>query len=225
MRQIRPDDFPRLSGLSRRVYPHSAPWREAHFASHTRVFPEGQLVAVDPETDEVLGMAASLIILWDDYHLLDTWQDFTDGGWFTNHDPEHGHTLYGAEVMVDPEARGRGVGKALYAARRDLCRRLGLLRIRAGARLPRYHLYADRLTPVEYVIEVVRGHIDDPTLCFQLAQGFRVLAVVRNYDPDDPDSLGHAAVIEWLNDEVATPEDAAGRDPRFEPPAGLWPMA
>jgi hypothetical protein len=39
--------------------------------------------------------------------------------------------------------------------------------------------------------------------------------VVQGYLRHDPESLGHAAVIEWLNPQVARPEDAAGRDPRF----------
>jgi hypothetical protein len=37
------------------------------------------------------------------------------------------------------------------------------------------------------------------TLSFQLAQGFRVLGVVRHYIEADPESLGFAAVIEWMN--------------------------
>jgi len=58
----------------------------------------------------------------------------------------------------------------------------------------------------------------DPTLSFQLKQGFEVLAVVRNYLPHDTGSLGWAAVIEWINARVARPEDYAGRDARFRKP-------
>ena len=47
----------------------------------------------------------------------------------------HAAMLYGAEVMVHPARQGTGVGKCLYEARRALTIRLGLLRIRAGARL------------------------------------------------------------------------------------------
>jgi hypothetical protein len=42
-----------------------------------------------------------------------------------------------------------------------------------------------------------------------------VLAVVHAYLRNDPESLGYAAVIEWLNPAVALPEDALGRDARF----------
>jgi len=159
-------------------------------------------------------MCASLIVSWDDYDLATSYRDFTEGGTFRNHDPS-GRTLYGAEVMVRPDVQGRGVGKRLYAARRELVERLGLLRIRAGARLRNYHLHAERLSPEEYVLDVVRGRLADPTLTFQMGQGFRVIAVSRDYFRRDPESRGHAAVIEWLNPKLACPTDWAGRDRRF----------
>jgi GNAT superfamily N-acetyltransferase len=160
-------------------------------------------------------MAASLIILWDDYDLRASWRDFTGHGLFTNHDPERGRTLYGAEVMARPSEQGRGVGTQLYRAREAMARRRGLLRIRAGARLRCYHQVADRMSAEEYVIKVVREELFDPTLSFQLHRGFHVLAVVSDYLHHDPESLGYAAVIEWINEAVAKPEDYAGRDPRF----------
>jgi GNAT superfamily N-acetyltransferase len=166
------------------------------------VFPEGQLVAVDAATERIVGMAASLVVLWDDYAIEGSWRDFTDAGMFTNHDPLRGHTLYGAEVMVDPVCQGRGVGTLLYGARRDLARRLGLWRIRAGARLREYHRHAAALSAEEYVARVVRGELGDATLSFQLRRGFRVIAVIPHYLRHDPESLGYAAVIEWLNPDA-----------------------
>ncbi|MEO6056991.1 MAG: hypothetical protein ABIQ49_09145 [Gemmatimonadales bacterium] len=82
-------------------------------------------------------------------------------------------------------------------------RRLGLLRIRAGARLRGYHHHVGTHSPEEYVACVVRGELGDPTLSFQIRQGFRVLAVVSGYLRNDPESGGHAAVIEWLNPAAA----------------------
>lgn len=218
IRNTRPEDFHGIIEMTKAVYSESLPWSEAQLDSHLRVFPEGQFVAIDEHSGEVVGMAASLIILWDDYEMNSSWRDFTDSGMFTNHDPVHGRTLYGAEVMTHPKLRGVGIGKKLYRARRELVRRLGLLRIRAGARLRNYHRHADHLTAEEYVIKVVRGEIRDPTLSFQLRQGFHVLAVVANYLRHDPESLGYAAVIEWINSRVAKPQDYALRDPRFAKP-------
>jgi ribosomal protein S18 acetylase RimI-like enzyme len=215
VRNTRIEDFAGIIEMCREVYPESPPWNAAQLESHLRIFPEGQFVAIEFPTQRVVGMAASLIVCWDDYAMGDNWRDFTDHGMFTNHDPVNGRTLYAAEVMVRPHTQGRGVGKKLYAARRVLVRRLKLLRIRAGARLRGYHRYAHRMSAEEYVMRVIRKELSDRTLSFQLHQGFRVLAVVRGYLMHDPESLGHAAVIEWLNRWVARPEDYAAGDPRF----------
>jgi hypothetical protein len=67
----------------------------------------------------------------------------------------------------------------------------------------------------EYVSRVVRGELRDPTLSFQLHRGFRVLSVVSRYLTHDPESQGYAAVIEWLNPDVARPQDYEQGDPRF----------
>ena len=213
-------DIPSIIELCMRVYPASEPWMESQLKSHLEVFPEGQFVACRNDTGELVGTAASLIILWDDYEDQMSWRDFTATGTFRNHDPEHGRTLYGAEVMVDPASQGLGIGKALYAARRELTVRLGLLRIRAGARLRHYHRYADAMTPEQYVRAILSGEIGDPTLSFQLKQGFHVLGVVHNYLRHDPESLGYAAIIEWLNPAVARPEDYPRPGGRFSSPPG-----
>lgn len=216
VRPTRPEDYPQTIELCRRVYPHVAPYSEEMLEAQRLAFPEGQLVAAVPAGElgegdpaegaaggeRVVGMAASLIVLWEDYDHRDTWGEFTERGTFANHDPEHGRTLYGAEVMVAPDLQGRGVGSTLYRARRELARRFSLPRIRAGARLRGYHRHAGRLAPRDYVGEVEAGRLFDPTLSFQLRRGFRVFDVVSSYLPDDPESLGYAALIEWLDPEA-----------------------
>ena len=217
VRNTTPEDFSKILQLSKAVYSFPPHWTERQLTSHLEVFPEGQFVAIDSSSGQLVGMAASLIIRWDDYDLHGSWKDFTDAGMFTNHDPVRGRTLYGGEVMVSPEMQRRGIGSAIYAARRRLVERLRLPRLRAGARLRGYYRYADKMSPEEYTSKVVRGEIKGMTLNFQLKQGFRVLAVVSDYLPGDPESLGHVAVIEWINEQVATPADYGPRDPRFQP--------
>lgn len=205
---MQPADFSGITALCEHTYPGSPPWTERQLSRHLEIFPEGQLVAVDRNRD-IVGYAASLIVFWNDYTMDAPWKEFTDGGMFTNHNPVQGRTLYGAEVMVHPEMRGSGVGGRLYDARRALTERLGLLRIRAGARLRNFHKHAARMGAEDYVRDVVRGALRDPTLSFQINRGFHVLAVVPGYLKFDPESLGWAAVIEWLNPAVATAADFA----------------
>jgi len=206
VRPTRPGDLQALVEISQRVY-RDDPWCMSYLWSQLCAFPEGQLVAVDNATGRVCGMAASLILDDEAYGTDADWCTLTDSGRFTNHDPA-GRTLYGAEVMVDPRMQGRGVGKKIYAARRRLCRELGLDHIRAGARLRGYHRYADTLSAEQYVDQVVAGALSDPTLSFQLKQGFRVLGVTRDYLPVDPASHGHAAVIEWRSARLLLPDAA-----------------
>ncbi len=208
-------DFAGITDLCRRIYPDTPPWNAQQLSSHLRLFPDGQFVAVHGPEERVVGMAASLIVDWNHYDLLENWEQFTADGMFTNHDPERGQTLYGAEVIVDPTLQHHGIGDKLYCSRRTLTESLNLLRIRAGSRLRGYHTCARQLKPEQYVMEVVEGVAYDPTLSFQLKEGFHVLAVVPHYLSDDPDSLGYAAVIEWLNPELVRPEHVAGRPTRF----------
>lgn len=207
IRNTEEKDFPQIIDLTRAVYPSSSPWKLEQLTSHLQVFPEGQFVAVESHSGQVLGAAASLIVLWDDYDTKMNWRDFTNSGYFTNHDPKKGRTLYGAEVMVHPNFQGKGIGGKIYQARKSLTEKLGLLRIRAGARLRGYHTYANEMSIKEYVIKIIQGELKDPTLSFQLGQDFYVIAIVKHYLQHDPESLGYAAVIEWINDAVAKPED------------------
>ncbi len=197
VRHTRVSDFARIIEFAGAIYPHEKPWRTHELQSQLDHFARGQLVAADPETDLAVGMATSLIVAWDDYGMDHTWEEITGDGSLRTHDP-HGSTLYGADVMVDPEWQGRGVGKALYDARFQLCRDLNLRRIRAMSRIRGLHKHPD-LTPDAYVERVVAGEIGDPTLTFQIRQGFEVLDVVPGYLNKDPESLGNAAVIEWMN--------------------------
>ncbi len=212
VRNTKPGDFAAIAGLCAEVYPGAPGWASELLHSHLTVFPEGQFVAVERAAGNVVGMSASMIVLWDDYGMETSWRDFTEHGTFRNHDPENGRTLYGAEVMVKPDMQGKGIGKLLYRARRELTERLRLLRIRAGARLRGYHRHASVMDPEAYVREVISGRLKDPTLSFQLGQGFHVLAIVEDYLRHDAESRGHAAVIEWINKLVASPEDYAGAD-------------
>lgn len=203
VRPMTPADFDGIIAVTGDVYPGAPAWTLLQLESHLRIFPEGQFVAERTDTGRIVGMSASLIVFWEDYELTTSWRDFTASGMFTNHDPANGRTLYGAEIMVDPTLQGQGVGSRLYAAREELVSRLGLWRIRAGARLRDYAANAATLTAEEYVRAVVAGELIDRTLTFQLRRGFGVLGVVGDYLRHDPESRGYAAVIEWVNPNAA----------------------
>ena len=196
VRTTREEDVGALVALQQRVYPDIPGWNTDDLVRQIRTFPQGQLVA---EThDGLVGCASSLIVAWDDWAELHSWKEITSDGTFRHHNPT-GKTLYGAEVFVDPEARGLGVGKLLYEGRRTICRALNLKRIIACGRLPGYHQYEQEMTPEFYAQKVVWGDINDPVLNFQLHEGFSYCGVFPDYIPEDVESAGNAAVIVWLN--------------------------
>ncbi len=200
VRQATRNDLDALVELNRVAYPQMAEdnivWAKSHLLSHVRIFPEGQLIA--EQDGNIVGAAASLIVdMGDDPHRLHTWAGITDSGYFLNHNPK-GDTLYGADVYVHPEARGKGAGACLYEARRQLCRKFNLKRILAGGRLWNYCDHQDHMTPQEYAEKVANGEIKDLVLSFQLREGFQMRRVMPHY-LRDPRSLNHASLIEWLN--------------------------
>jgi predicted amidohydrolase/GNAT superfamily N-acetyltransferase len=201
-------DVSALVRLNELVYPAVANedvvWGERHLVSHQRIFPQGQLVA---EVDgKIVGAVASLIVdLGPDPLRPHTWPGITDSGYFTNHDPE-ADTLYGADVYVHPDARGLGVGAALYEARRNLCRRLNKRRILAGGRLWDYTDQGAGMTPEEYAARVVSGDLRDRVLSFQLREGFVLRSVLPNYIHDSR-SKNFASLIEWLNPDYRPAPD------------------
>ena len=196
VRHTRSTDIKTLIELQRRVYPEIPSWREDLMLHQLNIFPQGQIVA---EIDgELVGAASSLVVLWDEWQVEHTWKEITARGTFDTHNPK-GRTLYGAEVFVHPHLRGSGIGHALYRARQRLCQKLNLKRIIACGRLPGYYRYAHQMPAQLYAQKVVWGDIHDMVLSFQLHEGFHFCGVVSDYIPEDRESLGHAALIVWLN--------------------------
>lgn len=195
-------DLPGLLLIQRECFPPPFPpelwWQPEQIATHVRLFPQGALCAVDG--DEIVGSATAHILRWEPDGPAHTWSEASDNGWLRNHDP-HGNTLYGVDVAVRPAWRGRGVARALYEARYDLVRRLGLKRFLAGSRLSGYFPHRDRLTPEHYADAVVRGDLTDPVITPQLRSGLRPLRVVRGYLPDE-ESCDNALLMEWRNPDV-----------------------
>lgn len=200
LQTARTADIPALVQLNKKCFPAMAEenvvWTRAHLAAHQKAFPEGQIVAV--HDGRIVGAVASLIVdLGDDPYRLHTYAGITDGGYFHNHDPK-GDTLYGADVYVDPDFQGLGIGGLLYEARRQLCIQRNLRRILAGGRLHGYSLQSSRMSPEEYVRAVEMGVLTDPVLSFQLREGFVVRGILPHYITD-PQSRNFASLIEWIN--------------------------
>lgn len=168
---------------------------EAHFLRHCEIFPEGEIVALID--GKVVGLGSGFLTDFDFDHPGHTFNEIIDGGWYSHHDPD-GDYYYGADISVHPDYRGRGIGRRLYAARKDLVRRLNRRGIVAGGVLPGYPRYRDQMSVAAYVDRVVAGELRDPTLSMQLRNGFVVRGLLENYI-DDSNSDNWAALIYWEN--------------------------
>ncbi|SEJ87487.1 Predicted amidohydrolase [Bhargavaea ginsengi] len=196
IREMTHDDIEAILRMQDECFPGMDPWERAHLESHLNIFPEGQFVA---ELDgEIIGSCSSLIINFDEYDDRHTWDDVTDEGYITNHNPD-GYNLYGIEVMVHPDYRRMRVGQRLYEARKDLARALNLKSIVIGGRIPNYYKHEKEMTPREYVDAVSRHKIYDPVLSFQLLNDFTLMRVNPDYLPDDLASRKYATLMEWNN--------------------------
>ena len=196
VRPLRMDDFDALIEMQRRCFPGMQTWSRAQIESQLSIFPEGQLCV---EFDErIVASSNSLVVDFDPNLEWHNWKNVSDNGFIRNHTPK-GDTLYGIEIMVDPEFRGMKLSRRLYDARKELCREMNLARIIIGGRIPGYKDSADEMSAREYVERVMSRAIHDPVLTAQLSNGFVLKGLIPNYFPADSDSRGYATFLEWAN--------------------------
>lgn len=198
VRQARPEDVPAIYECQRSAYatfPPQGICTKRQLRLQLEAFPEGQFVATIGE--RVVGYATSLIVQLDESSPWYSYSEITGGGTFSTHDPS-GDTLYGADIAVHPDVRGRAIAGKLYEARIGLMKRFNLHRMVAGGRIPGYQKHAGRMTPEEYVDRVVRGKLTDSSLNAHLKAGYRVRAVHMGYMLDNQ-SLNYATFLELIN--------------------------
>lgn len=171
-------------------------WREGTIQRLIELFPEGQIAVT--VNGKVVGCALSIIVDYEKYGDDHTYEQITGYYTFSTHNPK-GDTLYGIEVFVNPDYRGKRLARRLYDVRKVLCERLNLEGIVAGGRIPNYEKYAEQLTPREYIEKVRDKEIYDPTLTFQFSNDFIVKKILRNYLPMDQASKGFATLLQWYN--------------------------
>lgn len=195
-------DVEDIHDLHSRIYPDDA-FTLAMIRGHILNFPDGQFV-VEYE-GKIVGYCATFIISGDICLRPHTWSEITGGGYASRHDPD-GDYLYGMEVCVDPDHRGKRIGRRLYEQRRALCEELNLKGIVFGGRMPGYAKRQDKLGGPEEYLELVQARkIRDPVLFFQLSNDFEPLGILKNYIRSDRDSAGYAVHMIWRNPLEAEP--------------------
>ncbi|MCF8039292.1 MAG: GNAT family N-acetyltransferase [Desulfohalobiaceae bacterium] len=197
LRNLRSSDYEDIREIMERVYRVLGEyWTREEFASHLARFPQGQICIED--RGKVVAAALSLIIDFSRYGENHTYHQIVGEGHLKNHDPD-GDYLYGIEVFVNPDYQGMRLGRRIYDARKEICENLNLKGILLGGRIPGYRKVADEMTPQQYIQMVKSKEIHDPVLTFQLANDFHIKKLIKNYMPEDRESLGYAVLLEWNN--------------------------
>ncbi|MGH8128088.1 MAG: GNAT family N-acetyltransferase [Gammaproteobacteria bacterium] len=198
LRHLRPEDYADLKAAMDHIYsgPLGGAISQDRFQAQLGRFPDGQICIED--NGRVVAAALSLIVDYEQFGDIHTYDEITGDGFITTHDPT-GDVLYGTEVFVDPDYRDMRLGRRLYDTRKELCRRLNLRAIIAGARMPGYGKHAEKMTPEQYLELVRRRELRDPILSFQLANDFHVSRIIRDYLPEDETSHGYGAIVQWDN--------------------------
>ena len=170
-------------------------------AEHLQRFPEGQFVAVYTGDNQhlVVGMAATMRTSHPPTDPPRKWIDEIGSTGIANHHPA-GEWLYGVEMSVRPDFRLQGIGTALYHARFELVKRLGLKGWYAGGMLMGYRRYRKQMSVRNYGEKVISREIIDPTVTMQMNRGFEAWDVIEDY-LDEPDAGNGAVLIVWNNPE------------------------
>ncbi len=195
-------DIEEIIELVKRVYRGFGSYSKDMLRGQLSNFKEGCFVVT--MDNKIIAYSASMIV--DSKLALEphTWSGITNRGFGSNH-KEDGEWLYGYETCVDPSIRGSRIGQRIYNARKRLVKLYNLKGIVFGGRIPKLSKEIQKVKNVkDYIKKVKAKAIKDPTLGFQIKNGFQVLGVLENYLPSDKESLGYAAHLKWDNPEYSS---------------------
>lgn len=196
LRLLKHSDYEAIVQMQERCFKGMKPWSKEQFESLINTFPEGQ-VCIEFQK-KLIASSSSIILNFDEYSDIHSWSEITDGGYITNH-LNSGDTLYGIEIMVDPDYRGLKISRRLYQARKDLVKKRNIKRIVIGGRIPGYYRVRKQMTASEYVDKVTTKELVDPVLTPQISNGFVLIRLIPDYMPSDKESCGYATYLEWNN--------------------------
>jgi GNAT superfamily N-acetyltransferase len=192
------DLAPQCAALELAAFPHANAddlLNEEDIKVYSQVFPEGFFVVLDG--DRVAGQGAGIFLDFDFDHPQHTIAGITGAHQCANHNPA-GEWYYGTDMVVHPDYRRRGIGKRLYEVRKDLVRRHNKRGIIAGGHMPGYANHKGEMDTQTYLTKVKEGELYDSTLSFQMDNGFRIVAILREYIRDEVTN-GDSALIVWDN--------------------------
>ncbi len=195
-----------LEALELASFPTADPkelYSAAEYVLLAEEFPQGCVIGFDGE-DRTQPVALGIGIRTNfDFaspqHNVKTF--FDDAPTKCGDDPD-GIWYYGTDIAVRSDYRRRGIGKELYDLRKQICHDLDLAGIIAGGVIPGYADHKDSMSADDYIQGVIAGELYDPTLTFQLENGFEAGCALADYLAD-PTVDNYAALIVWQNPDYS----------------------
>lgn len=164
--------------------------REA-FENRVNIFPEG--VFFCQQGDDFGGLSTSLVFETEDPNAIKSWEEITDWGMITNHNPA-GNALYVVSVGASPRFRGQGIGGELVKYQVGLAEKLGLKYVILGSRVPDYHKYDGDIE--SYLAERdENGRSIDSLISFYQGCGLEIGKIKSNYMEDDKESRNYGVIM------------------------------
>ena len=206
-RHPRPEWSLQLEELERSSFPTSDPddlYCQEDLKVLAHDFPQGGFVGFDDATPVAMGLGIQ--VFFDEGDPEHTVHDVMPGNGDSGHRPQ-GDWYYGTSIAVRSEYRRRGIGAELYSLRKTVCRKLNLRGIVAGGVMPGYVNHKQEMTADEYIEQVREQNIYDPTLSFQLENGFELVQALPNYIANS-EIDNYAALIIWRNHDYERPSHA-----------------
>jgi len=202
---IKPEHAPQIPTLQVICFPYTDPtmlFTDHDMCEHYRVFPEGTFIALDGK--RVVGMAAGFFVDFDFTHPQHTLEEISGESGVDNHNSD-GAWYYGTDISVHPDYRRQGIGKKFYELRKQLAYDYNRRGIIAGGVLPGFSEHKAHMSALDYVDKVAADELYDPTLTFQIRNGFQVRGVLKDYF-DDKRSDSWASLIVWENPQYKNPD-------------------
>lgn len=199
VQQMLPQHAEQLAALQQIVFPTLAEEeliKAPQFLHHLKLFPEGQFVVTN--NGKVIGMTSSMRSNFStEQH---TFKEISAGGWFTNHNPD-GDWLYGLDMGIHPDYRGKGLARSLYRARHQVAKAMRLKGQFTVGMMNGYGTVADSISAEAYFEELKQGKRKDPTISAQMKIGFEPIALVPNY-LNDPTCGNYGVLIKINIDKI-----------------------
>jgi len=163
-----------------------------HFANHIKIFPEGQIVITDNE--KVIASTSTFRSQFPDHD--HTFMEATDNLWLTKSHQQNGDWLYGIDMGVLPNYRGLRLSTAMYDARQETAKLLGMKgQITVGMTIG-YGKYKDQMSIQKYCEMLKNNELTDPTVTPQRKAGFQWIKPIFEY-LEDPTAGNCSILMAW----------------------------